>query len=404
MTSFWENVKAAVPDAIFALALEAKNAPEPKADLIIGAYRDPEGRPYPLQVVRKAEKLLVVDIKPEKEYLPMSGYQPFIDEAVKLAYADSVPRERVAAVQGLSGTGSLSLGACFLAQLMPRDVVVYISDPTWPNHYAVMRAAGLTNTRTYRYYNAATRSLDIEGLLADLRAAPERSIVILHACAHNPTGVDPTHAQWEQIAEVFKARQLIPFFDSAYQGYATGNLDEDAYAIRLFARQGMEMLVAQSFSKNMGLYSERVGACSVVVSNPEKAAAVKANLETVARSYYSNPPAHGARLAHLVLSDKTMRKEWEDELRGMAARVLEMRKDVYDGLTKRGTPGTWDHVLSQVGMFSYLGLTKAQCEKLVEKRVFVLPSGRANMAGLTKASVQLLVDAIDEVVRAAPSQ
>ncbi|KAH9597346.1 Aminotransferase [Trypanosoma melophagium] len=383
--------------------MEAKKAPEPKADLVIGAYRDADGRPYPLKVVEKAERRFVEETCPNKEYLPMLGFAPFIDEALKLAYGDTVPRSRIAAAQGLSGTGSLALGARFLANVISRETPVYISDPTWPNHYAVMAAAGLSNTRKYRYYNPETRSLDFDGLIADISSAPERSVIILHACAHNPTGVDPTKEQWAKIAEICKQRRLIPFFDSAYQGYATGSLDNDAYAIRLFVRQGLEILLAQSFSKNMGLYSERVGAFSVVLANEQKAPAVMALLESVARSLYSTPPAHGARVAHLVMSDPELRREWEEELRSMANRVQEMRQDVLNGLKKRGTPGTWDHIVSQLGMFSYLGLTKPQCERLIEKRVFVLPSGRANMAGLTKKTVGLLVDGIDEVVRREPS-
>ncbi|ORC84662.1 putative aspartate aminotransferase [Trypanosoma theileri] len=403
-TSFWENVPSVPPDAIFALSLEAKKAPEPKADLIVGAYRDADGRPYPLKVVEKAEHRLVTEICPNKEYLPMKGFAPFIEEALKLAYGDCVPRSRIAAAQGLSGTGSLSMGAHLIAKVLSRETPVYISDPTWPNHYAVMEAAGLSNTRKYRYYNPATRSLDFEGLIADISNAPERSVIILHACAHNPTGVDPTKEQWAKIAEVVKQRNLIAFFDCAYQGYATGSLDNDAYAIRLFVREGLEIMLAQSFSKNMGLYSERVGVCSLVLAKEEKAPALEAQLESIARAMYSTPPAHGARLAHLVMSNPELRREWEEELQLMANRVQEMRQAVFDGLKKRGTPGTWDHVISQLGMFSYLGLTRAQCEKLIEKRVFVLPSGRANMAGLTTKTVELLVDAIDEVVRAEPSQ
>ncbi|KAF8302364.1 putative aspartate aminotransferase [Trypanosoma cruzi] len=394
----WNNIAALPADPIFSASLVAKKAPEPKADLIIGAYRDAEGHPYPLNVVRKAEQRLL-EMNADKEYLPMSGYAPFIEESLKIAYGDSVARENVVGVQGLSGTGSLSIGACFLARVLSRDTPVYISDPTWPNHYAVMAAANLTDLRKYRYYDNAKRCIDFDGLLEDLNGAPEGSIVILHACAHNPTGMDPTHEQWGKILEVFQARRLIPFFDSAYQGYATGSLDNDAYSIRLFARQGMEMLLAQSYSKNMGLYAERVGVCSIVTANPKKAPLIKSQLETIVRSQYSTPPAHGARVAYLVLSDPELRAGWEQELRVMSTRVLEMRQALYDGLKRLGTPGSWEHIIQQVGMFSYLGLTKAQCEKLIERRVFVLPSGRANMAGLTKRSVELLVKGIDEVVR-----
>ncbi|RNF05182.1 putative aspartate aminotransferase [Trypanosoma rangeli] len=397
-TSVWNSINSLPPDAIFALAAEAKKAPQPKADLIIGAYRDADGRPYPLKVVRKAERRLL-EMNLDKEYLPMAGYGPLIEESMKLIYGDSVPRENLVGAQGLSGTGSLCLGAFFISRVLSTKTPVYISNPTWPNHYAVMSTAGLTDLRQYRYYNDTRRCLDFEGLMEDLGAAPAGSVVILHACAHNPTGMDPTHEQWGEIAKLFKTRRLIPFFDSAYQGYATGSLDNDAYAVRLFARQGMEMLVAQSYSKNMGLYSERVGVCSVVTANPSKATMIRMQLEHIARGLYSSPPSHGARVAHLVLSDPELRSEWEAELCGMAQRVQEMRQDVYNGLKQRGTPGNWEHVVQQVGMFSYLGLTKAQCAKLVQKRVFVLASSRANMASLTKQTTGLLVGAIDDVVR-----
>ncbi|ESL06482.1 aspartate aminotransferase [Trypanosoma rangeli SC58] len=396
--SLWDGINSLPPDAIFAIAAEAKKAPQPKADLIIGAYRDADGRPYPLKVVRKAERRLL-EMNLDKEYLPMAGYGPLIEESMKLIYGNSVPRENLVGAQGLSGTGSLCLGAFFISRVLSPKTPVYISNPTWPNHYAVMSAAGMTDLRQYRYYDETRRRLNFEGLMEDLRAAPAGSVVILHACAHNPTGMDPSHAQWGEMAELFRTHRLIPFFDSAYQGYATGSLENDAYAVRLFAQQGMEMLVAQSYSKNMGLYAERVGVCSIVTANPAKAPMIKVQLEHVARSLYSSPPAHGARVAHLVLSDPELRSEWEAELCGMAQRVQEMRQDVYNGLKQRGTPGNWEHVVRQVGMFSYLGLNKAQCARLAEKRVFVLASSRANMASLTKHTTGLLVDAIDDVVR-----
>ncbi|KAH8608347.1 putative Aminotransferase class I and II [Trypanosoma vivax] len=398
MTSIFKDLEPAPRDPILALSLDARAAKEPKADLIIGAYRDEEGRPYPLQVVRKAEQRLI-SMGLDREYLPMFGHGPFIEEATKMAYGDSVPMERVVGAQGLSGTGSLSLGAHLLCRVLPADTAVYVSTPTWPNHYAVFRAAGLKNIREYRYYDPKTRRLDFEGLIEDLKAAPAGSIVVLHACAHNPTGVDPTKEQWQKIADVCKSGRLTPFFDSAYQGYATGSLVNDVYSVRLFAKMGLEIVLAQSFAKNMGLYCERVGVCSVAVSDASKTAAIRACFESIARSFYSMPPAHGARVAHLVLSDPELRKEWEEELGKMVKRVQAMRRAVYDGLKKRGTPGTWEHVIDQIGMFSYLGLTEEQCLKLREKRVFVLNSGRANMAALTHASVDVVVKAIDEVVR-----
>ncbi|SCU71015.1 aspartate aminotransferase [Trypanosoma equiperdum] len=390
---------APVPlDPVFGLARAAKAAPEPKADLVIGAYRDQNGLPYPLKVVRKAERR-IVDMGLDKEYPPMTGLLNFVEEAVKLAYGNTVPLERIAASQGLSGTGSLSLGATLLRQVVPEDTPVYVSNPTWPNHVSIFGIVGHKNIREYRYYSPSTHELDFVGLIEDLNVAPQGSIIVLHACAHNPTGVDPSKDQWATIADVFVERKLIPFFDSAYQGFASGSLDEDAYAIRHFAKRGMEMLLAQSFSKNMGLYAERVGVISAVVSDASRKEAVRSRLEVIARSYYSTPPVHGARIAHLVMSDKELRAEWEQELKEMVNRVRSMRQGVYEGLMKLGTPGTWEHIINQKGMFSYMGLSRPQCERLCEKRVFVLPVGRANLAALTPSTMDFLVKSIDDVVR-----
>nr|CCC93538.1 putative aspartate aminotransferase [Trypanosoma congolense IL3000] len=398
MATFSRNVTAIPRDSTFALAATAKAAPPPKVDLIIGAYRDENGLPYPLRAVRKAERR-IVDMGLDKEYSPMRGLSHFIEEALKLAYGADAPMERIAAIQSLSGTGALSLGATLLAQILPNGTPVYVSNPTWPNHPSVFSIVGHKDVREYRYYDSTTRSLDFSGFIADLQAAPAGSIVVLHACAHNPTGVDPTKEQWAAIADVFLAKKLVPFFDMAYQGFASGNFDEDAYSVRLFQSKGMEMLLAQSFSKNMGLYGERVGVCSVVVKDPARKDPVLSRLECIGRSYYSTAPLHGARVAHLVMSDKELRAEWEQEVREMVSRIKNMRKAVYDGLVERKTHGSWEHIITQKGMFSYLGLSRPQCQRLIEKKCFVMPTSRANMAALTPHTVDFFITSVDEVVR-----
>nr|AGT02687.1 mitochondrial aspartate transaminase [Crithidia acanthocephali] len=397
----FEHLSTLPPDVIFHLAQKAKAAKGPKADLIIGAYRDENGLPYPLKTVRKAEQRLL-DMNLDYEYLPIAGYKPFIDEATKIIYADTVAPENLVAVQTLSGTGAVSLGAYFLAEVYdPATTPIYIPSPTWPNHHSIMKLTGWKDIRTYNYYDPKTVALNIEGMKKDIQDAPEGSVFLLHQCAHNPTGVDPTHAQWEEIAELMLAKKHQVFFDSAYQGYASGSLDEDAFAARLFVKKGIQFILAQSFSKNMGLYNERTGTLSVVLHNPERAAAVKTHLELLIRANYSNPPAHGARLVHLVLSDKELRKEWEAELAAMSERIRTMRRTVYDELQRLGTPGSWEHVINQIGMFSFLGLTKEQCQYCQDHNVFITLTGRANMAGLTHDTALMLAKVIDEAVRTA---
>jgi aspartate aminotransferase, cytoplasmic len=397
----FDNLSTLPPDAIFHLAQRAKAVKGPKADLIIGAYRDENGLPYPLKTVRKAEQRLL-DMNPDYEYLPIAGYKPFIDEATKMIYADTVAPDHLVAVQTLSGTGAVSLGAFFLSQVYDANTTpIYIPNPTWPNHLNIMKLAGWKNIRTYSYYDPATVSLDFEGMKKDTQEAPEGSIFLLHQCAHNPTGVDPTHAQWEEIAELMMAKKHQVFFDSAYQGYASGSLDEDAFAARLFAKKGIQFILAQSFSKNMGLYNERTGTLSVVVKDKTKRADVRSVLEALIREQYSSPPAHGARLAHLILSNNDLRKEWEAELAEMSHRIRTMRRTVYDELQRLGTPGTWEHVINQIGMFSFLGLTKEQCQYCQDHNVFITLTGRANMAGLTHETALMLAQTINEAVRTA---
>jgi aspartate aminotransferase, cytoplasmic len=394
----WQKIKGHAPDTIFDLAMKANAAKGPKANLVVGAYRDDQGKPYPLRVVRKAEQRLL-DMNPDYEYLPIAGYQAFIDEATKMIYGDSVESHQIVGVQTLSGTGAVSLGAKLLTHIYDCETTpIYLSNPTWPNHYAILQAAGWKNIRTYSYYDPATVSLDFEGMKKDTQEAPEGSIFLLHQCAHNPTGVDPTHAQWEEIAELMMAKKHQVFFDSAYQGYASGSLDEDAFAARLFAKKGIQFILAQSFSKNMGLYNERTGTLSVVVKDKTKRADVRSVLEALIREQYSSPPAHGARLAHLILSNNDLRKEWEAELAEMSHRIRTMRRTVYDELQRLGTPGTWEHVINQIGMFSFLGLTKEQCQYCQDHNVFITLTGRANMAGLTHETALMLAQTINEAV------
>ena len=389
------------PAVIFHLGVRFRADAHPrKLNLGVGAYRDEQLRPVVFAAVRAAEQA-VVAAGADKEYLPIAGLAEFRAAAARMLFGEScaaLAEGRVATAQALSGTGGLQLAAVLLRRLLPGRRV-FCSDPTWENHGKLVADSGLGVLEYYRYYDAASRGLDAAGMLADLEAMPEGSVVMLHAVAHNPTGVDPTRAQWAAIAEVVQRRRLFPWFDIAYQGFASGDPDEDAWAVRDFAARGLEMLVSQSFAKNMGLYCERVGALHALCADKASAAAVLSNVEAIVRPLYSNPPAHGARVVARVLGDDALRASWRAELLGAMQRVQRMRRLLRAALEARGTPGSWAHVTEQIGMFSYTGLSPAQSDRMVETHhVYMLSSGRINVAGLNEATVPILADAIHEVV------
>ncbi|XP_073967111.1 aspartate aminotransferase, cytoplasmic-like [Choristoneura fumiferana] len=283
-----------------------------KVNLTVGAYRDENGKPWVLPVVRKVEKQIAADDTLLHEYLPVLGMEQFSAASVSMLLGEDSPviaSGRAFGVQTLSGTGGLRVGAEFLNRHLKYNTFYY-SQPTWENHHLVFVRSGFPNAREYRYWDAKTRAIDFDGLIEDLRSAPADSVVLLHACAHNPTGIDPTHDQWEKIADVMEERKLFPFFDSAYQGFASGDLDKDAWAVRYFIKRGFELVCAQSYAKNFGLYNERVGNLTVVTSDAALVPALKSQLTWVVRSIYSNPPAHGARVVATVLSDKALFDQW----------------------------------------------------------------------------------------------
>ncbi|KAF5377649.1 hypothetical protein D9615_005354 [Tricholomella constricta] len=382
-----------------------------KINLGVGAYRDGNGKPYVLESVKKAEELLNAS-KTDKEYLPITGLADFNKRAALLAYgADSVPLNdgAIAVTQSISGTGALRIGGAFLARHYPHSKVIYLPVPSWGNHTPIFRDSGL-EVRGYRYFDKKTVGLDFEGLKADLRrslnlhgyqAAPEQSIVLLHACAHNPTGVDPTQAQWAEISDIVKERQLFPFFDMAYQGFASGDTTRDAFAVRHFVSQGHQIALAQSFAKNMGLYGERVGAFSLVTADPAEKARVDSQLKIVIRPMYSNPPIHGALIANAILGDKALYAQWEGEVKGMADRIISMREKLFGMLTHDlQTPGEWSHIKSQIGMFSFTGLNPAQTKVLAEKaHVYMTADGRISMAGLNAGNIVHFAESVDAAVK-----
>merc|ERR1719506_544717 len=400
--SGWANVPAAPLDPILGMSQRFQADTDPrKANVSIGAYRTDEGKPLVLNCVKKAEKIMLEDSSLNKEYLPQRGDNEYSALCQKMIFGgDSklIKEGLIATVQTLSGTGALRLGAEFLKRYAP-GATIYVSDPTWGTHNSIMDQAGVP-LKKYRYWDAKNKNLDLAGMLADIESAPDGSIIMLHAAAHNPTGVDPTKEQWDQIKDVCAKKMHICWFDSAYQGYATGDLDKDGYATRSFAEAGLPLFVSQSFAKNFGLYGERVGTFSLTCGSVESKNNVMGQLDIIIRNLYSNPPKHGANIVKTVLSDPALYQEWRDELLAMSVRIQDMRKEMYDELQRLGTPGTWEHVTSQIGMFSFTGLTKDQAKQMVDKHhIYMLANGRISMAGVTSGNVKYIAQAIDDVVR-----
>jgi len=398
----WSNVPAAALDPILGVSQKFQESTHPqKVNVSIGAYRTDEGKPLVLNCVKKAEKRLLEDASLNKEYLPQRGDMAYVGVCQKMLFGETSQLLKdglVATVQTLSGTGALRLGAEFVKRYHP-GFAVYISSPTWGTHNSIMTHANYL-FKPYRYWDAENRNLNLQGMLEDIEGAPEGSVIMLHAAAHNPTGVDPTKEQWDQVMAVCKARKHICWFDSAYQGFATGDLEKDAYAMRRFAESGVPLIVSQSFAKNFGLYGERVGTLSVTCGSKEIVSNVMGQLDIIVRNLYSNPPKHGANIVKTVLGDPGLYQEWRDELMAMSSRIQGMRKALHDELVRLGTPGSWTHITSQIGMFSFTGLTSDQCKAMVEKHhVYMLSNGRISMAGVTSKNVKYVAACIDDVVR-----
>ncbi|KAJ8768701.1 hypothetical protein K2173_023605 [Erythroxylum novogranatense] len=399
--SVFANIVRAPEDPILGVTVAYNKDTSPnKLNLGVGAYRTEEGKPLVLNVVRRAEQILVNDPSRVKEYLPIVGLAEFNKLSAKLilgADSPAIQENRVTTVQCLSGTGSLRVGGEFLARHY-HQLAIYIPQPTWGNHAKIFTLAGLS-VKTYRYYDPTTRGLNFQGLLEDLEAAPSGSIVLLHACAHNPTGVDPSLEQWKQIRQLIRSKALLPFFDSAYQGFASGNLDADAQSVRMFVADGGECLVAQSYAKNMGLYGERVGALSVICKTADVASRVESQLKLVIRPMYSNPPIHGASIVATILKDRDMYNEWTIELKRMADRIISMREKLFNAICARGTPGRWSHIFEQIGMFTFTGLNSEQVAFMTkEYHIYMTSDGRISMAGLSSATIPHLADAIHAAV------
>jgi len=399
MTLF-ADVALAPRDPILGLNEQfAADARTGKVNLGVGVYTDAQGKLPLLACVLSAEQQLLATPKP-RGYLPIDGLAAY-DRAVQALVfgADdaAVTAGRVATVQALGGTGALKVGADFLRKLAP-GAQVLISDPSWENHRALFTQADFA-VGTYPYYDAATRGVDFAAMLAALDAAPAGTVVVLHACCHNPTGADLDAAQWAQVAQTVKARALVAFVDMAYQGFGEG-IAEDGVAVRALQAAGVGFLVSTSFSKSFSLYGERVGALSVVCASADEAARVLSQLKVVIRTNYSNPPTHGAQIVATVLGTPALRAQWEQELAGMRQRIKAMREALKTGLEAAGVGGDLGYITRQQGMFSYSGMSAAQMQRLrSEFGVYGVDSGRICVAALNPGNLDTVIRAIAAVMR-----
>ncbi|HBH7053890.1 TPA: aspartate/tyrosine/aromatic aminotransferase [Morganella morganii] len=395
----FENITAAPADPILGLADSFRQDPrENKINLGIGVYKDETGKTPVLSCVKKAEKYLL-DNETTKNYLPITGIPEFGTVTQALLFGDNsdiITAKRARTAQAPGGTGALRIAADFIAKQTSAKRV-WISNPTWPNHNGIFAGAGL-EIRTYNYYDAENHALDFNGMLASLEAAQAGDVILLHGCCHNPTGIDPTAEQWAQLSVLVKEKGLLPVFDFAYQGFAAG-LDEDAQGLRIFAKSHPEMLVASSYSKNFGMYNERVGACTLVAADPDTADRAFSQIKIVIRTNYSNPPSHGGAVVTTVLSDPELKEEWIQELTTMRERIKRMRQLFVNTLQEKGAKQDFSFIIRQNGMFSFSGLTKEQVARLRDDyAVYAVSSGRINVAGLTLENMVPLCEAIVAVL------
>jgi len=398
--SLFAKVPVAPPDAILSLATSFKEDKFPqKVNLGVGAYRSEEGKPWPLPSVLQAQLDVCQDPTEDKEYVPIDGKPEHKKPVQQLIFSDAeIATGNIATAQALSGTGALQIIAQFLKSFM-NIKTIHMPNPTWGNHPAIFRRAGL-EAKSYTYYEPATRGFDFDGMIKAMDAMDAGDAILLHACAQNPTGVDPNPDQWKVIIDKCKERQLLPVIDNAYQGYASGDLAKDGLAQTLFEQSGMEYFIAQSFAKNFGLYGERIGYMHVRCKGKDAASAVLSQLKILIRQAYSSPPRHGAAIVHKILTNPDLKAQWLSELSFMSNRILQMRDALRKAIEARGTPGTWNHITDQIGMFSFTGLSQPQVERMVnEFHIYMTKDGRISVAGLNPGNVEYVAQCIDTVVR-----
>lgn len=430
----------AKPDAILGIAQAYQQCTNPnKVNVCVGAYRDENGKPWVLPSVRKAERIIWEDETQNKEYLPIDGDRDFVKVAMRFAYGPDMPLGHIAGVQTLSGTGACRVGGSFLATFWPNHPI-YCPNPTWGNHiniftevclvvivfvmsivvntkissaslplctYLFIRRNIFSNSlqqcnldvRRYRYYDRATNGLDLQGMVRDIQKAPRGSIILLHACAHNPTGCDPTIHEWKQIISMIAQRDHVAFFDCAYQGFASGDAEADAAPFRYAVSQRVPIVLAQSFAKNFGLYGERCGTLSVVCGDEEQRERILSELRLVIRPMYSSPPKHGSSIVKTILKNDELKEQYYEECASMAQRIQEMRVKLVDTLVNVvKSKHDWSHITRQIGMFAFTGITPEMCHELTNNYyIFLTTNGRISIAGLNDSNVEYVAKAIHAV-------
>ncbi|NXT94246.1 AATM protein, partial [Anhinga rufa] len=399
-SSWWSHVEMGPPDPILGVTEAFKrDTNSKKMNLGVGAYRDDNGKPYVLSCVRKAEAM-IASKKMDKEYLPIAGLADFTRASAELALgenSEAFKSGRYVTVQGISGTGSLRIGANFLQRFFKSSRDVYLPKPSWGNHTPIFRDAGL-QLQAYRYYDPKTCSLDFSGAMDD--------ISVTACCLHGssqPAALLPggVFSSCDALSSLcWQKRNLLVYFDMAYQGFASGDINRDAWAVRYFIEQGINLVLSQSYAKNMGLYGERAGAFTVICSDAEEAKRVESQLKILIRPMYSNPPLNGARIASNILNTPDLRKEWLTEVKGMADRIISMRTQLVSNLKKEGSSHNWQHITDQIGMFCFTGLKPEQVERLIKEfSIYMTKDGRISVAGVTSGNVGYLAHAIHQVTK-----
>jgi aromatic-amino-acid transaminase len=399
-SSIFAAVEMAPRDPILGLnEAFAADSRATKVNLGVGVYYNDDGKIPLLAAVRTAEKARL-EAAPARGYQPIEGLAAYNSAVRNLLFgagSSLIGEGRTLTIQALGGTGALKVGADYLRRLLP-DAAVYISNPSWENHRALFEAAGF-KVENYPYYDPATRGVDFEGMKTALGSLSAGSVIVLHACCHNPTGADLSDAQWDEVVAVCRERSLVPFLDMAYQGFADG-IDADAVAVRALAASGLQFFIASSFSKSFSLYGERVGALTVVTGSKDESARVMSQVKRVVRTNYSNPPTHGGAVVAAVLNSPELRKQWEDELAGMRDRIRAMRTGLVEKLAAREVSQDFSFVIKQRGMFSYTGLSAAQVERLkAEFGIYAVSTGRICLAALNNKNIDYVADAIAAVLK-----
>ncbi len=396
----FEMLTPVPPDPILGLTEAFRKDPNPnKVNLGAGVYRDAQGRTPILTCVKVAEQR-ILENEANKAYLPIDGLPGLAEMVQDLLFGHEHPvmdEKRAVTVQAPGGTGALRIAGDFMARAWP-GLTVWVSEPTWPNHFNIFKAAGL-KVRTYPYFDPETLGVNFEAMRAAIAQIPPGDALLLHGCCHNPTGADLSPGQWQEVAQLAAARGIIPIVDFAYQGFGDG-LREDARSVHILVEHCPEVIIASSFSKNFGLYSERAGALTVVASDAQTAETVRGHLKQVIRANFSTPPAHGAKIVYTVLSDPDLRRTWEEEVAEMRERIHAMRHLLAETLHEKGAPRDFSFIVRQRGMFSYTGLTPEQVDALRERySIYMVRSGRINVAGINENNVEYIAQAIADVLK-----